>query len=182
MKYEMVDPRRLEPSAYNPRKISREEMAKLRASIREFGLVEPIILQMPGNRIIAGHQRRDAAIAEGLATVPVTRLRVSDAKAKALNLALNRISGEWDEEKLIPLLRELEEQERGLTGFDEDEIAKLLGDALEGRTVEEIELKPAPEIVWILLAIPLAQFGQVQEHVAALEAAAEVSVQSSRGK
>lgn len=182
MKYEMVDPKLLEPSAYNPRKISAEDMASLRRSIREFSLVQPIVLQMPGNRIIAGHQRRDAAIAEGLAKVPVTRLRISDAKAKAMNLALNRISGEWDDEKLAGLLRDLEDFERGLTGFGEEEIAKLLGEALEGRSVEEIELKPAPEIVWYLIGIPLARFGQVQEHVAALEAAAEVSVQSSRSK
>ena len=69
-----------------------------------------------------------------------------------------------------------------LTGFGEEEIATLLGEALEGKSVEEIEVKPAPEIVWYLIGIPLARFGQVQEHVAALEAAAELSVQSSRDK
>ena len=182
MNYEMADPKRLEPSAYNPRKISAEEMDKLRRSIREFGLVQPIIVQMPGNRIIAGHQRREAAIAEGLKRVPVHRLRISDAKSRAMNLALNRISGEWDDDKLVILLRELEEQDRGLTGFGEDEIAKLLGEALEGKSVEEIEVKSAPEIVWFLIAIPLARFGQVQEHIAGLEAVAELSVQSSRDK
>jgi ParB-like chromosome segregation protein Spo0J len=64
MKVEMLNPALLEPSSYNPRKISAEEMASLRKSLREFGLVQPIVVQMPGNRIIAGHQRRDAVIAQ----------------------------------------------------------------------------------------------------------------------
>jgi len=145
VKYEMANPKQLEPSAYNPRKISTEEMAKLRRSIREFGLVQPIVVQMPGNRIVAGHQRREAAIAEGLARVPVTRLRISDAKAKAMNLALNRISGDWDDEQLAVLLLELQGAERLLTGFDEDEIAKLLGDSLTGRAVAEIAVKLRPK-------------------------------------
>jgi ParB-like chromosome segregation protein Spo0J len=180
MKYELIDPRQLEPSAYNPRKISGEEMAKLRRSIREFGIVQPILVQMPGNRVIAGHQRVQAAIAEGLAKVPIQRLRVSDAKAKALNLALNRISGEWDDEKLKALLADMADLERNLSGFDEDEIEKLLGASLEGRAVEEMQLKPPPEIVWFLIGIPMHRFGEVQQHVAALESAAELTVQSSR--
>ncbi|MBZ5543373.1 MAG: ParB N-terminal domain-containing protein [Acidobacteriia bacterium] len=143
MRYEMADPKALEPSAHNPRKISAGEMEKLRRSIREFGIVQPIIVQAPGNRIIAGHQRREAAIAEGVKLVPISRLRISDAKAQAMNLALNRISGEWDDEKLVALLRELQDADRLSTGFDEDEIAKLLGEPLEGRTVEEIEVKRA---------------------------------------
>jgi ParB-like chromosome segregation protein Spo0J len=180
MKYEMADPKALEPSAYNPRKMSAEEMGKLRRSIREFGLVQPLIVQMPGNRIIAGHQRREAAIAEGLKRVPVHRLRISDAKARAMNLALNRISGEWDDEKLVLLLRELEAPERALSGFDEDEIARLLGDAIEGKGVEEQRLAPAPKVLWILLGIPEARAGEVESHLAVLRTAAEITVQASR--
>jgi ParB-like chromosome segregation protein Spo0J len=182
MKYEMADPKALEPSAYNPRKISADEMGKLRRSIREFGLVQPLIVQMPGNRIIAGHQRREAAIAEGLKRIPVHRLRIGDAKAKAMNLALNRISGEWDDSKLILLLRELEAPERKLSGFDEDEIAKLLGDAIDGKGVEEKPLAPAPKILWILLGIPEVRAGEVESHLAILRAVAEINVQSSRSR
>ena len=83
MKVEMLNPQLLEPSAYNPRKFSAEEMASLRKSIREFGLVQPILVQMPGNRIIAGHQRRDAAIAEGIKRVPVVRLKIFDNLSRA---------------------------------------------------------------------------------------------------
>jgi ParB-like chromosome segregation protein Spo0J len=181
MRYEMVNPKRLVASAYNPRKIKPEEMESLRRSIREFGLVQPIVVQMPGNRIIGGHQRVIAAIEEGLERVPVVRLRISDAKAKAMNLALNRISGDWDRDKLAELLQELEDLERALTGFGEDEIAKLLDDSLDGRAVEEIEVTVAPKISWILLGIPSERSGEVELNLAALKAAAEVSVQCARG-
>lgn len=180
MKYELADPKALEPSSYNPRKISAAEMEKLRRSIREFGLVQPIVVQMPGNRIIAGHQRRDAAIAEGLKRIPVHRLRISDAKAKAMNLALNRISGEWDDEKLVALLRKMEAPERALAGFDEDEIARLLGDAIEGKGVEETPLVGAPKVLWILLGIPEGRAAEVESHLEVLRSAAEISVEATR--
>jgi len=80
------DPRKLKAAAYNPRKMPRDEMDKLRRSIRTFGMVEPIVCQVPGWKIIGGHQRVEAAIAEKLGEVPVIPLRVSDARAKALNL------------------------------------------------------------------------------------------------
>jgi len=180
----MVNPKRLNPSAYNPRVMSPEEMEKLRRSIREFGLVEPIVVQMPGNRIIGGHQRVEAAIAEGLARVPVFRRRMSDAKAKILNLALNKISGEWDHDKLRALFAELkiEEEDLDLTGFDTDEIEKELSAALEDTNIERLELRPAPKMVWILVGVLLNRFAKLQKHIAALEAAAELSVQSSRDK
>lgn len=184
MKVEMVNPKRLNPSSYNPRRIEPEEMEKLRRSIREFGLVETIVVQMPGNRIIGGHQRIEAAIAEGFTQVPVVRLRISDAKAKRLNLALNRISGEWDSDKLRALLQELklDGEDMELTGFDADEVERLLADALEKASIEKVELKPAPVIVWYLVGIPLNRFPEAQEHVAALEGIADISVQSSRDK
>lgn len=179
MKIDLADPRALEPAAYNPRKISAEEMAKLRRSIREFGIVQPILIQMPGNRIIAGHQRVSAAIAENLPKVPVHRLRISDAKAKAMNLALNRISGEWEDDKLKALLSELGNLDRELSGFDEDEISKLLEDSLDKATVEEIEIKPAPKIVWYLIAISVDRERDARLHLEALGSLAEVSVRSS---
>lgn len=184
MKIVMVNPTKLTVSAYNPRKMSAHEMTKLRRSIREFGVIEPIVVQMPGSRIIGGHQRVEAAIAEGLQEIPIIRLRITDAKAKLLNLALNKISGEWDEDKLRSLLAELhlDTEDLDLTGFDSDEIEKLLSETLQTAAIEKVDLRPAPEVVWYLLGIPLSRFADVQEHVAALESDAEISVQSSRDK
>lgn len=184
LKIELVNPKRLNASAYNPRRMSPAEMEKLRRSLREFGFVEPVVVQIPGNRIIGGHQRIEAALAEGMAKVPVLRLRISDRRAKTLNLALNRIQGEWDSDKLQALLQELqlEGEDLNLTGFEADEITKLLAESLNGKEIQELQLRPAPAIVWYLIGIPLDRFGEVQSHVAALEQAAEISVQSSRDK
>ncbi|KKL75316.1 hypothetical protein LCGC14_2056100 [marine sediment metagenome] len=126
-KIETIAPGLLNPSAYNPRTISPQEFAKLRRSLREFGFVEPVVVNN-GNKIIGGHQRVRAAIEEGLKRVPIVRLDLPETKAKALNLALNRISGEWD----VPLLKDLlgqlsatPEFDVEITGFNAIEIEQL---------------------------------------------------------
>ena len=123
------------PSDYNPRKISDKDFNKLKKSLKEFGLVDPIIINLKTNNIIGGHQRFDVFYNENPNkelylmelgdigwVLEDTDLKIKDeAHEKALNLALNRMGGEFDIEKLNPLLDELEELELGeLTGFDLD--------------------------------------------------------------
>jgi ParB-like chromosome segregation protein Spo0J len=177
-----ADPRSLNPAAYNPRKITPRELAKLRTSIRSFGFVEPVVVRAATNDIIGGHQRVKAAIAEGLKRVPVVRLEITEQKAKALNLALNRIHGEWDVPKLRTLLDELagDEFDLKLTGFEPAEIEQLANDSRAA--IEEVDLRPPPSVVWILCGIPLDVYGEVREHVAALETHATISIQASRDK
>ena len=141
-KIETIAPGLLSPSAYNPRTISPQEFAKLRRSLREFGFVEPVVVNN-GNKIIGGHQRVRAAIEEGLKRVPIVRLDLPEKKAQALNLALNRISGEWD----LPLLKDLlgqlsatPEFDVDTTGFDQTELEKLLPWEFEEERVEPKKL------------------------------------------
>lgn len=131
------------PAEYNPRQISDEELTKLSNSINEFGLVDPIIINLKNNRIIGGHQRFDVLINEYMldndfyAELNIlkfgdigwvftdTDLRIeSEEHEKALNLALNKISGEWDSVKLKDLLNELDMSDFDieLTGFDDLEL------------------------------------------------------------
>ena len=126
-KIETIAPGLLNPSVYNPRTISPQEFAKLRRSLREFGFVEPVVVNN-GNKIVGGHQRVRAAIEEGLKRVPIVRLDLPEKKAKALNLALNRISGEWDLPLLKNLLGELDTPDFDIeiTGFDETEVAEIM--------------------------------------------------------
>lgn len=137
----------------NPRRIGAEEMEALTRSIREFGLVDPIIVRRADRTVIGGHQRLKAARRLGLSTVPVVFVDLSAERARLLNLALNRISGEWDEEMLARLMADLEEAQDvdlTLSGFGEDEITNLLRD-LDGRErrdrVEEFDLDAAWESV-----------------------------------
>lgn len=132
----------LNPAEYNPRRISEEEFSKLRNSISEFGLVDPIIINLKNNRIIGGHQRYDILIEEYANTkdneylniirlgdigwvFPEAELNIpSEDYEKALNIALNNISGEWDNPKLETILNDLD-LDINLTGFQEEDIEDI---------------------------------------------------------
>ncbi len=130
------------PDGANPRRISDGELEALTRSIQEFGFVDPIIARREDRTVISGHQRLLAARRLGHTEVPAVLLDISRDNAHLLNLALNKISGSWDEELLARLLAELQDVPNvdvSLSGFGEDEIAKLLKslDAREKRQHEE---------------------------------------------
>ena len=124
---------------YNPRQITDDEMEKLKNSINEFGYIAPIIVNKHNNHIVGGNQRYEALKSLGYTDVDVIFVDEPDLnREKALNIALNKISGEWDTEKLFVILEELEvnDFDLGLTGFDgfDEEIEiKCLLDKMEFR-------------------------------------------------
>lgn len=150
MKIEKIKLTDLVPANYNPRQISKEEKKKLENSINNFGIVEPILINLSNNRIIGGHQRFDVLFDQHLldnniyAEVNLLRLNESygwvfpdndknlesEDMEKALNLVLNRVSGDWNEEKLHQVFNDLQESgfnQMGLTGFDNSEITGFTG-------------------------------------------------------
>ena len=154
----------LRPDPANPRRISDAELDSLTRSIRQFGFVDPVIARREDKVVIGGHQRLLAARRLGLASVPVILLDLSGDQARLLNLALNRISGSWDEELLARLLAELDaapEVDLSLSGFDDDEIAKLLKslDAQDKR--ERIEHFDPDAALNAAQANPVAQPGDL---------------------
>jgi ParB-like chromosome segregation protein Spo0J len=119
----------LHPDPANPRRISDDELDALERSLREFGFVQPVLARREDRIVIGGHQRLVAARRLGLATVPVTWLDISVEQARLLGLALNRISGSWDDALLARLLADLQttpELDLTLSGFGEDEVKDLL--------------------------------------------------------
>jgi len=114
----------LNPAVYNPRFISDTEKAKLKRSIMEFGMVEPIVINSDLT-IIGGHQRVVSAREIGWTEVPCIIVNLDKQKEKLLNLALNKITGEWDYNKLYDILVVLEGDDISLAGFDTDEIKKI---------------------------------------------------------
>src|SRR5918999_5019285 len=115
----------LHPDPANPRRINDEELESLTRSIRQFGLVDPIIARREDKTVIGGHQRLIAARRLGLKQVPVVFVDLSQEQARLLNLGLNRISGTWDQELLARLLAELKEVpdvDLRFTGFSGDEM------------------------------------------------------------
>jgi DNA modification methylase len=129
----------LRPDPANPRRISDEELDSLERSIRSFGFVQPVLARKEDGVVIGGHQRLLAARRLGLTTVPVTYLDISIEQARLLNLALNKISGSWDDALLARLLADLQASpniDLSLSGFGEDEIRDLLR-SLETREKRE---------------------------------------------
>ena len=121
----------LKPAAYNPRKDLQPgdpEYEKLKRSIQEFGYVEPIVWNKRTGNIVGGHQRYKILLDIGMSEVDCVVVDLDETKEKALNLALNKIQGDWDHLKLKDLLQELDtgEIDLELTGFDMDEIEDLM--------------------------------------------------------
>lgn len=120
----------LHPAEYNPRielVAGMSEYEKLRKSIEEFGFVDPPIFNRRTGNLVGGHQR--VAVAKDLELFEEIEVSVVDLpldKEKALNVALNKISGQWDEDKLALLLKDLEGHELELSGFSVDEIQDVI--------------------------------------------------------
>jgi DNA modification methylase len=152
----------LRPDPANPRRISDQQIEALTRSLREYGFVQPVLARREDKTVIGGHQRLVAARRLGYKTVPVTWLDISVEQARLLNLALNKISGDWDLELLARLLSDLNvaEVDISLSGFQDDEVSKLLKslDHRERRErTESFDLDAALETA---RAAPRAQRGE----------------------
>ena len=120
----------LVPADYNPRKKLKPgdaEYEKLKWSLQEFGYVDPVIWNERTGHVIGGHQRLQVLIDSGETEVQVSVVDLDEDQEKALNIALNKISGEWDMAALAELLDELKrtDLDLALTGFDADEVDEL---------------------------------------------------------
>jgi DNA modification methylase len=114
----------------NPRKISSSEFDALLAAIKRFGFTQPVLVRKSNGLIIAGNQRVRAARKLGIRRVPVIYIEITDSDSQLLNIALNKISGEFDADLLSRLFADLEFEypdiDLSFSGFDQDEIDDLL--------------------------------------------------------
>ena len=127
--FQLVDINKLVPYANNARTHNKEQILKLRSSLREFGFVNPVIIDKEYN-VLAGHGRIEAAKAENISEIPCVFVdHMTEAQKKAYILADNRMALDagWDDELLAVEMEELQNLgfDLGLTGFDESEIADL---------------------------------------------------------
>ena len=114
-------------AAYNPRVDLRpedEEYQAIERSLKRHGLVQPIVWNRRTNTVVSGHQRLTVLEAQGETEVTVSVVDLDDNREKALNIALNKITGEWDDDKLSVILNELGEEATD-TGFTLPEIDVL---------------------------------------------------------
>lgn len=145
---------RINPAVYNPRKDLKPgdiEYEKLKKSITEFDIVEPLVWNKRTGNLVGGHQRLKILKELDYTEVEVSVVDLPDAKEKALNLALNKISGEWDFPSLKNLLEELDtgEFDIEITGFDLKEIEDLMNQLHqpeEGLTDDDAVPEPTESI------------------------------------
>ena len=111
MRIEKIEASRLNPAAYNPRrdlKPGDKDYKKLKRSIEEFGFVEPVVWNERTGSAVGGHQRLKVLLDLGQTLIDCVVVDLEPDREKALNLALNRIQGDWDEGKLAELLADLD--------------------------------------------------------------------------
>ena len=146
---EYVEVEKLIPYARNSRTHSDEQVAQICGSIKEFGFTNPVLIDGEGV-IIAGHGRTIAAQRLNMKEVPCLRLDyLTEAQKKAYVIADNKLAlnAGWDDEMLALELGDLKELDfdLSLTGFDDDELNKLLVEAVNEGLVDEDEAPPPPE-------------------------------------
>ena len=151
----------LHPADYNPRKKltpSDPEYKNIERSLKEFGYVDPIIINQDGT-IIGGHQRCTVLQDLGETEADVIVLDLSKDDEKALNIALNKIGGEWDMQKLRDALGDLtlSKLDVNTTGYSDDELQVVLGDDLLEKEHED------PTVDRMAFTLSLEQYGDLQQ-------------------
>lgn len=149
------------PADYNPRKDLTPEDAEwknIARSLAEFGYVDPIIINQDGT-IIGGHQRAKVLQAMGHKEVDVVVVDLEKNDEMALNIALNKIGGQWDLDKLKDALHDIDTSSLDIkvTGFSEGELRLMLGDLGDDEEDEE-----GPDINRMTFVLTLEQYAAVQ--------------------
>ncbi len=170
MQIEHVDIDTLKPDPANPRRISDAELESLTRSLREWGFVQPVLARREDKTVVGGHQRLLAARKLGIKTVPVIYLDIPLEQARLLNLALNKISGAWDEDlpaRMVADLQAVEAIDLSLSGFAEGELEQLLKslDVREKRErVESFDVEAALEAARAATRAKRGQLWALGEH------------------
>ena len=157
VKTEKIKIQNLKAATYNPRKDLKpedEEYKKIKNSLQTFGYVDPVIINTDMT-IIGGHQRVKVLKDLGYDEIDCVIIEIDKTKEKALNVALNKITGEWDTKKLEELLKELSIVDMSeITGFDIAEINDILG-------IEEEAQEDEFDLEENLPKIPITQKGDI---------------------
>ena len=188
MQIERKKIRDMDRAAYNPRieLIPVDtEYENLRRSITTYGLIIPVVWNKRTNRVVGGHQRLTVLENEGETEVDVSVVDLDETQERQLNVALNKVEGGWDEEKLGDLLAELGE-DATLTGFTQQEIDSLTNDIdslIDGDTVDE-ELKAIEELFNVSLTFDKADQEELKAYVKdyGKEALIQVIIQKAKGE
>lgn len=152
----------------NPLLHPEDQLEDLRASLREFGQVEPLVVNRRPSPpvVIGGNGRLQAALSLGWSHVAVAFVDLSDARANALAVVLNRSrdGSEWDSGALDKIMADLDiggdEQLAAMMDSLKEDMA-----AVAAAGLKQLETKPPPRMTWVLLGIPTVRFGEIAADV-----------------
>lgn len=133
MKTAVIKLKDIRPAAYNPRvtlKPGDKDYEALKNSLERFGVAEPLIVNETTGNLVGGHQRLNVLKASGATEVEVVLVEMDEDKEKLLNIALNKIDGEWDYKKLEAMFEEIEADDIKFTGFSQEELDNLFDGGL----------------------------------------------------
>jgi len=144
MKIKELGLSQVNPAPYNPRKDLKpkdKEYKKLERSISEFGLVQLLVYNERTGNLVGGHQTLKILKEKGKEKAKMSVVDLPLSKEKQLNIALNKIKGEWERDRLVELLDELQEDEDDLmaTGFDDKEIDNLIQEMKTDRDLKFLD-------------------------------------------
>lgn len=134
MEIRVIPADQINAAAYNPRiDLQPEDLEyqRLKRSIEQFGYIDPIIWNERTGNMVGGHQRHKIMVNEhGCTELAVSVVNLDDQQERLLNIALNKVSGGWDDDALARLLTELQEDgaDISLSGFDSVDLKQMLGD------------------------------------------------------
>ena len=124
----------INPAPYNPRvelQPGDTQYEALKNSVGRFGLVEPLVVNRRTGNLISGHQRLNILKAQGAEEAEVVVVDLDEETEKAANIAMNKIEGEWDYDKLDEIFEDLDTDDLKFTGFESGEVASMYEKALE---------------------------------------------------
>ncbi|KIL23736.1 ParB N-terminal domain-containing protein [Bacillus pumilus] len=131
MNIKTIPVHKINPSPYNPRidlQPGDPEYDSLKNSIKKFGYIDPLVWNERTGHLVGGHQRFKVLMEDNPSEILVSVVSLNEQDEKALNIALNKIDGDWDEYKLTELIKELEKTGYDLsaTGFSDTELEDIL--------------------------------------------------------
>lgn len=169
----------LQPAPYNPRvslKPGDEAYERLQRSLEEFDLVQPLVWNRRTGHVVGGHQRLEILKRRGVTDVDCVVVDLPEEREKALNIALNnsRVAGDWESQKLLDLVEELQalrDFDATLTGFSEQELCDLVlrpADDFDAESDAGPDSDDAADLVTATLEVPRPRWESVRLQLDAL--------------
>ena len=175
IEYKTVKLSELHEDPANARLHPDENLADIRASLKEFGQVEPLVVQKSTGKVIGGNGRLKVMRSLGWAECDVAYVDISPAKEIVLGLALNRAGerAQWDEQQLKTLIDELDGDAGELDQMLADLEAEIIVDEQETE-LKKVDTKSPPKMAWVLIGIPLVKYNSINTDIERLASIPDV--------